>query len=44
MDDKELYDRMCKKISQLTRVIFVLNTKNDENENLAEAIVEAYEK
>ena len=44
MEDRELYDRMCKKISQLTRVIFVLNTKNDENDNLVESIVDAYEK
>ena len=44
MEDKELYDRMCKKISQLTRVIFVLNTKNDENEGLVDSLVDAYEK
>ena len=44
MDDNELYDRMCKKIAQLTRVIFVLNTKNDENDSLIESIIESYEK
>ena len=44
MEDSEIYDRMCKKIAQLTRVIFVLNTKNDENEALIESVVEAYEK
>jgi hypothetical protein len=42
--DNEVYERMCKKIAQLTRVIFVLNTKNDENDSLIESIVEAYEK
>ncbi len=42
--DNEVYERMCKKIAQLTRVIFVLNTKNDENDALIESIVEAYEK
>ena len=42
--NQDLYDRMCKKISQLTRVIFVLNTKNDENEALIESIVDSYEK
>ena len=42
--NQDIYDRMCKKISQLTRVIFVLNTKNDENEALIESIVDSYEK
>lgn len=42
--NNELYDRMCKKISQLTRVIFILNTKNDENDSLIESIVDSYEK
>ena len=28
MSDPEAVDRMCKKISQLTRVIYLLNTKN----------------
>ena len=42
--DNEVYERMCKKIAQLTRVIFVLNTKNDENDALIESIVDAYEK
>ena len=31
MNESEVYERMCKKIAQLTRVIFILNTKNDEN-------------
>ena len=42
-DTSENYDRMCKKISQLTRVIFILNTKNDENEAIIESLSSAYE-
>ena len=34
MSDPEAVDRMCKKISQLTRVIYLLNTKNDESNAL----------
>ena len=44
MNESEVYERMCKKIAQLTRVIFILNTKNDENESLIESFVETYEK
>jgi len=43
MEETENYDRMCKKISQLTRVIFILNTKNDENEAIMESLASAYE-
>jgi hypothetical protein len=34
---------MCKKVAQLTRVIFYLNTKNDEYESNLKAVVNAYE-
>jgi hypothetical protein len=30
MSDSELHHKMCKKVAQLTKVIFYLNTKNDE--------------
>ena len=30
--NEELHHKMCKKVAQLTRVIFFLNTKNDEYE------------
>ena len=34
---------MCKKVAQLTKVIFYLNTKNDEYESNLKAVVNAYE-
>jgi hypothetical protein len=40
----ELIDKMCRKISQLTRVVYVLNSKNDEHESLLEALSQSYEK
>ena len=39
----DLIDKMCRKISQLTRVVYVLNSKNDDHEELINAIVQAYE-
>lgn len=39
----DLHHKMSKKIAQLTRVIFHLNTKNDEYEYNLKAIVSAYE-
>jgi hypothetical protein len=39
----ELHHKMCKKVAQLTRVIFYLNTKNDEYESNLKAVVNAYE-
>ena len=39
----DLHHKMSKKIAQLTRVIFHLNTKNDEYEYNIRAIVGAYE-
>lgn len=38
----ELHLKMCKKVAQLTRVIFYLNTKNDDYENNLKAVVNAY--
>lgn len=34
---------MCKKVAQLTKVIFLLNTKNGEYESNLRAVVNAYE-
>jgi len=34
---------MCKKVAQLTKVIFYLNTKNDEYESNLRSVVNAYE-
>ena len=39
----DLIDKMCRKISQLTRVVYILNTKNDDHESLINAIVLGYE-
>ena len=39
----ELIDKMCRKISQLTRVVYILNSKNDENESITEAIISRFE-
>lgn len=44
MSDPEAVDRMCKKISQLTRVIYLLNTKNDESNALIKALYKTYDK
>jgi len=43
MEDVEAYERMCKKLAQLTRVVFILNTKNDENDAIVESVISAYE-
>lgn len=34
---------MCKKVARLTRVIFILNTKNDENDVTIKIMKKAYE-
>ena len=39
----ELIDKMCRKISQLTRVVYILNSKNDENESITEDIISRFE-
>jgi DNA polymerase III psi subunit len=42
-NDPELIGRMCKKISQLTRVIYLLNTRNDESDSLIKSILKSYD-
>lgn len=39
----DLHHKMSKKIAQLTKVIFHLNTKNDENEHNLRNVISAYE-
>eukprot|EP00397_Hematodinium_sp_SG-2012_P002485 GEMP01002492.1.p1 GENE.GEMP01002492.1~~GEMP01002492.1.p1 ORF type:complete len:1041 (+),score=304.97 GEMP01002492.1:325-3447(+) len=43
MEKDEVFHKMSKKIAQLTKVIFHLNTKNDENELHIKAVTNAYE-
>lgn len=43
METLELHHKMSKKIAQLTKVIFHINTKNDENSAITEAIRQSYE-
>ncbi|OWK63707.1 Protein FAM184B [Lonchura striata] len=38
-----MHVKMCKKIAQLTKVIYALNTKNDEYEDSIQALREAHE-
>lgn len=40
----EVHYKMCKKIAQLTKVIFHLNSKNEENERLVQAHTKTYER
>ncbi|XP_072913488.1 protein FAM184A isoform X2 [Hemitrygon akajei] len=40
---QELHIKMSKKIAQLTKVIYALNTKNDEHEAAIQALKEAHE-
>uniref|UniRef100_A0A8C3U2M8 Family with sequence similarity 184 member B n=1 Tax=Catharus ustulatus TaxID=91951 RepID=A0A8C3U2M8_CATUS len=40
---REMHTKMCKKIAQLTKVIYALNTKNDEHEDSIQALREAHE-
>ncbi|KAI6069632.1 Protein FAM184B isoform X2 [Aix galericulata] len=41
--NKEIHMKMCKKIAQLTKVIYALNTKNDEHEASIQALRDAHE-
>ncbi|KAM6362670.1 protein FAM184B isoform 2-T2 [Alca torda] len=41
--NQEMHMKMCKKIAQLTKVIYALNTKNDEREASIHALREAHE-
>ena len=42
--DPELHKKICKKMAQLTRVIYQMNTRNDENELTLKQFISAYEK
>jgi len=41
---EETHHKMSKKIAQLTKVIFHLHSKNEENNQMQQAISNAYEK
>ena len=41
--DPEMHNKICKKMAQLTRVIYQMNTKNDENDLRTRKRVQAYE-
>uniref|UniRef100_A0A8C9L4L1 Family with sequence similarity 184 member B n=1 Tax=Serinus canaria TaxID=9135 RepID=A0A8C9L4L1_SERCA len=41
--NREMHVKICKKIAQLTKVIYALNTKNDEHEDSIQALREAHE-
>uniref|UniRef100_A0A8C3QUR6 Family with sequence similarity 184 member B n=1 Tax=Cyanoderma ruficeps TaxID=181631 RepID=A0A8C3QUR6_9PASS len=41
--NREMHMKMCKKIAQLTKVIYALNTKNDEHEDCIQALRETHE-
>ncbi|XP_052498351.1 protein FAM184B isoform X2 [Budorcas taxicolor] len=41
--DPEMHVKMCKKIAQLTKVIYALNTRQDETEAAMEALREAHQ-
>nr|XP_060633900.1 protein FAM184B isoform X1 [Anolis sagrei ordinatus] len=40
---REMHSKMCKKIAQLTKVIYALNTKHDEQEASIQALKEAHQ-
>jgi len=42
--DPELHKKICKKMAQLTRVIYQMNTRNDENDLTLKQFIAAYEK
>jgi hypothetical protein len=41
---EETHHKMSKKIAQLTKVIFHLHSKNEENNQMQQAVSNAYEK
>ncbi|XP_067386415.1 protein FAM184B [Emydura macquarii macquarii] len=41
--NQDLHVKMCKKIAQLTKVIYALNTKNDEHEASIQALKEVHQ-
>lgn len=44
MISKDIHHKMSKKIAQLTKVIFHLHTKNEENQQYHQSFINAYEK
>lgn len=40
----EIHNRMSKKIAQLTKVIYHLHTKNEENKSYSQALAKAHDK
>jgi hypothetical protein len=43
-DSSDIHHKMNKKIAQLTKVIFHLNTKNDENQAYLQTQQDSYER
>ena len=41
--DEEFKFQLCAKITQLTRVIFLINAKNDEFQAIIDSLIAAYE-
>ena len=37
----ELYSNFCSKVTQLTRIIYLLNAKNEENRAIVDSVLEA---
>ena len=44
MVPKDVHHKMSKKVAQLTKVIFHLHSKNEENSQYQSALVSAYER
>lgn len=44
LNNPELHKKICKKMAQLTRVIYQMNTRNDENDLTLKQFISAYEK
>lgn len=42
-NDADMHHKICKKMAQLTRVIYQMNTRNDENDLVSKMRVQAYE-
>ena len=42
--DEEIKFQLCAKISQLTRVIYMINAKNDEFQAVIDSLITSYDK
>jgi len=42
-DDAELHSKLCKKVAQLTKVIYHLNTRNEDSEGRLQLLQDDYE-